>query len=217
MQIDYGAISDLDFNRFRQLLLRVSGIRLSENKKALVCNKLGRYLRQQNFPSYSDYFDHIASRPEDELQTLVNLLTINETHFFREPGHFDFLSRAIVPELRFGPMPRIWSAACSSGEEAYSLAMVLSDSLGREDWEVVGSDINTHVLEQAARGSYPMARTDEIPREYLQRYCLRGTGDSEGRFMISPRLRERTVFQNVNLLDDFTFLGEFDLVFLVQA
>src|SRR5690606_31256449 len=128
------------------MLFDITGIHLAPAKKGMVVGRLGRRLRAHRLKSYSDDFRLLQPR-KDELQVAVDLLTTHETSFFREPRHFEFLSRTILAERRRGPL-RVWSAACSSGEEPYSVAMLLADKLGWTGWEVLGSDISTRVLER---------------------------------------------------------------------
>jgi chemotaxis protein methyltransferase CheR len=141
-------------------------------------------------------------------------LTTNETYFFREQKHFDLLRDTILPPLMNAKQVRIWSGASSSGEEVYSIAMVLADRLRNRNWELIGSDISTRVLEQARAGHYPIERTKDISRDYLSKYCLKGTGAQEGTFLIDKALRSRVQFMQVNLNTKLPALGEFDVIFL---
>ena len=208
-------ISDAEFVRFKTLAKSIAGIHLSDAKKALVCGRLSRRLTHYGLDSYGEYFKLIeAGREPGELQTALDLLTTNETYFFREPKHFDFLRQRILPERRPGAPFRIWSAASSSGEEPYTLAMILADVLGESPWEIVASDLSTRVLERAQRGVYPMERAHNIPQQYLKSYCLKGVGAQAGNFVIDRRLRARVRFLQVNLNQTLPALGEFDVVFL---
>lgn len=207
-------ISDKEFKQFQMLLREIAGISLSTAKKALVMGRLAKRLQAHQLKSYRDYFNLVTDRKhEDELQVAVDLLTTNETSFFREPSHFDFLRQVIAKEARPGRTFRVWSAASSSGEEAYSLAMVLADSLG-EAWEVVASDICTRVLERARAGQYSIERSRHIPPTYLSRYCLKGVGSQSGTFIVDLPLRDRVRFLQINLNRPLPSLGEFDVIFL---
>ena len=208
------AISDGEFEGLRRLLYREAGITLSDQKKTLVCARLGRRVTQLGLDSYAQYTRLIdGGRDPAELQTAIDLLTTNETYFFREPKHFEWL-RKVLQQAPAGRPFRIWSAACSSGEEPYSLAMVAADVLGERPWEITASDISTRVLETARRGLYPMDRAERIPRAYLERFCLRGTGAHEGQFMVSRALRARIEFRQVNLQRPFPEGAPYDLIFL---
>jgi chemotaxis protein methyltransferase CheR len=208
-------ITDAEFRQFQRFIYQAAGISMSPSKKALVVGRLARRLQKHRLTSYSEYFELLQSpgAPE-EAQIAVDLLTTNETYFFREPKHFDLLrDLASAASQRAGPF-RVWSAASSSGEEAYSIAMVLADRLPGAPWEVVGSDISSRVLEVARRGLYSRARTSQIPAEYLQRFCLKGVGPQEGTVLVDRALRSRVQFVQVNLNDSLPQLGQFDVIFL---
>lgn len=208
-------ITDQEFNQFREMIFRIAGISMSPAKKTLVAGRLAKRLKHHGLTSYKDYYSLISKKGSDgELQIAVDLLTTNETHFFREPKHFDFVRDRILPTHSKGRAFRVWSAASSSGEEPYSIAMQLADLMGDSPWEIVASDLSTQVLEKARRGLYPMQRAEEIPRHYLTRFCLKGTGAQEGSMMISKELRSRVRFLQVNLNEAFPDLGEFDVIFL---
>lgn len=208
-------ISDHEFAQFQRFIYDAAGISLSSAKKALVCGRLAKRLQHCQLASYGDYFRLLASgQSPQEVQMAVDLLTTNETYFFREPRHFDFL-RARLEAPRDASQPvRIWSAAGSSGEEAYSIAMVLEDRLPGTGWEVVASDISRRVLDRARVGHYVMERAQNIPRDYLRRFCLRGRGDQDGTLLVERSLRARVRFLQVNLNATLPQLGSFDFVFL---
>jgi chemotaxis protein methyltransferase CheR len=208
-------ISDTEFSRFQRFIYDAAGITMTPAKKALVCGRLSKRLHAHSLDSFSEYFELLSSgRAADEVQTAVDLLTTNETYFFREPKHFELL-RSLATDAAGRAQPfRVWSAASSSGEECYSIAMVLADCLGDTSWEVVGSDISKRVLQRARTGHYPLERTRHIPASYLKRFCLRGTGEQEGTLLVDRRLRQRVSFAQVNLNADLPRLGTFDIVFL---
>lgn len=209
------SLSDGEFAQFQGLLLRLAGIHLSPAKKALVCGRLGKRLRHHGLSSYGEYFRLLTGGlAPQEMQIALDLLTTNETYFFREPKHFDFLRDQILPARRPGAPFRVWSAACSSGEEPYSIAMLLSDRLGGSPWEIFASDISTRVLERAKSGHYALERARHIPPAYLKAYCRKGIGTQAGTLLVEPSLRTRVDFQQVNLNEPLPLLGEFDVVFL---
>lgn len=211
------AITDGEFSQFQALMQRVAGIHLPRSKKPLVSGRLSKRLRARAVGSFGDYYRLIVGGHDPaELQTAIELLTTNETYFFREPGHFEILAREIVPRIPSVGTFRAWSAASSTGEEAYSIAMVLMDKLGASaSWEVFGSDINGKVIEKARCATYPTARNeDAIPADYRRRYCLRGTGAMEGRLRVTADVRERVRFAQINLNSDLKATGDFDVVFL---
>ena len=208
-------ITDLEFSRFQRFIYEAAGITLSAGKKALVSGRLSKRLQAHQLSSFSDYFALLSSgRSAGEVQTAVDLLTTNETYFFREPKHFELLrSLATAAAGRTQPF-RVWSAASSTGEECYSIAMVLADCLGSAAWDVHGSDISSRVLQRARAGHYPMERARHIPPAYLKRFCLKGHGEQEGTLLVERQLRARVSFAQVNLNTDLPKLGSFDVIFL---
>jgi chemotaxis protein methyltransferase CheR len=208
-------ISREEFGRFKAWAREMAGINLSDHKHALVMGRLACRLRHHRLATYGDYFGLLHRREgAGEIQIAVDLLTTNETHFFREARHFELLQQRVIAR-HCGPRPlRVWSAACSSGEEPYSIAMTLAAGLGERPWEIVASDISTRVLDRARSGHYAMARAKTIPREHLAAYCLKGTGPQEGTFLVQEKLRNRIEFMQVNLNAALPSLGEFDAIFL---
>jgi len=208
-------ISDREFGQFQSFIYEEAGISLSSLKKAMVCGRLARRVQHHHLPNYGAYFRLLASgNAPAEVQIAIDLLTTNETYFFREPKHFDWLRR-VASASRDGRQPfRVWSAASSTGEEAFSIAMVLADCLGATPWEVLGSDVSARVLARASTGHYSMQRAAHIPEHYLKRFCLRGTGEQEGTLLITRELRERVRFCSVNLNSALPQLGSFDVIFL---
>ncbi len=206
-------LSDKEFQQFRGMIFEIAGISMSEAKKPLVSGRLAKRIRQHGLPSYGDYFS-LLMRERAELQVAVDLLTTNETYFFREPKHFNFLRERILPELGSRATVRIWSGACSTGEEPYSIAMTLAETLGNRPWKLIASDLSTRVLEKARTGVYPIADAENIPRPLLAKYCLKGVGEHAGTLMIDPALRSHMHFQQINLNTALPELGEFEVIFL---
>ncbi|UUX94544.1 protein-glutamate O-methyltransferase CheR [Aquabacterium sp. J223] len=208
-------ITDAEFQRFQRFIFDRAGITMSEAKKSLVSGRLSKRLAAHGCTSYGAYFEILREgRNAEEVQTAIDLLTTNETYFFREPRHFELLHRLANEAAARGQSMRVWSAASSSGEEAYSIAMVLADRMGDAPWEVVGTDISQRVLHKARSGHYPMERARHIPPAYLKRFCLKGTGTQQGTLLVDKALRRRVRFAQVNLNTTLPQLGSFDLVFL---
>jgi chemotaxis protein methyltransferase CheR len=208
-------ITAQEFEKFRELIFKIAGISMSPAKKTLIAGRLAKRLNLHHLPNYMTYYNMVIQKGnEAELQIAVDLLTTNETHFFREPKHFDFMRDRVLPNHPKGRALRVWSAASSTGEEPYSIAMQLADLLGDTPWEVVASDLSTQVLEKAKIGLFPMQRAEEISKNYLTRFCLRGTGTQEGSFLVSRELRSKVNFMQINLNETFPKLGEFDVIFL---
>lgn len=210
------SISRQEFDRFRQLIFDQAGITLADSKMRLVTGRLAKRLRHHGLKSYGEYLRRLAQGGlgAGEMQTMVDLLTTNETHFFRESAHFEFLQQEVLSGLTPGRGVRIWSAACSTGEEPYSLAMTCAETLGEGPWEVLGSDINTSVLAKARSGHYSMDRARGIPQPLLKRYCLKGKGSQEGTFLIIPELRRRVTFKQLNLNASLSLRQPYDVIFL---
>ena len=209
-------ISDQEFALFARLIYKIAGISLSDAKKVLLVGRLSRRLNHYELGSFGEYYRMLATGDfPDEVQTMVNLLTTNETYFFREPGHFDFLRDEILAKRNSAASFRVWSAASSSGEEAYSIAMTLAEALPNAPWEVVGSDISTKVLTKAVTGHYSLDRTDGIPQYMMRKYCLKGVRSHAGTFLIAPELRKKTSFHQINLMHPVDAdIGDFEDIFL---
>jgi chemotaxis protein methyltransferase CheR len=214
--LDTPSITDAEFAQFQRLIYQIAGISLADSKKALLVGRLGKRLKALGLKSFGDYYRYVASGADaHERQTMVDLLTTNETYFFREEAHFDFLRQVIVPQHPAGQSLNIWSGACSTGEEVYTIAMVLADTLGVNGrWTILGSDISTRVLAIAQRGQYWFDRTRGLPNEYLRKYCLKGVRSQEGSFIIDPALRRHTRFMQINLNAPLPDIGKFHVIFL---
>ncbi|PCK07125.1 MAG: SAM-dependent methyltransferase [Alteromonadaceae bacterium] len=208
-------INDTEFALFQSFIFDHAGISLSSRKKTLVSSRLNKRLRHYNLSSFQQYYDIVMSSPADgERQVATDLLTTNETYFFREPKHFDFLKDQVLQSWPRGKPMKIWSAASSTGEEVYSLSMLLDDQLNSSRWDIFGSDISHRVLETASRGLYQQLRIEGIPQAYLKKYCLKGTGEHEGLLLIANELRQRVRFAQINLQRPLPNLGSFDVIFL---
>lgn len=205
-----------EFLRFRELSRELLGIDFGPHKQSLICGRLAKRLRHFGFTSYSQYLELVMGKDgHAEMQTMIDLLTTHETYFFREPAHFDYLADEV---LAYWPKNRplaVWSAASSTGEEPYTLAMTMMDCLGdAHRWTLFASDISRDVLDTARKGVYPMARGKGIPEQYLKRYCMRGIGAADGYFKIDKTIRDKVTFDVVNLNESLAGLPEFDIIFL---
>ena len=209
-------LTDQEFTLFQRLIYKLAGISLSDAKRVLLAGRLSRRVKQYEFATFTQYYRMLATGEHpDEVQTMVDLLTTNETYFFREPKHFDYLRDEVIARHHRAACFRVWSAASSTGEEVYTLAMLLAESLPDSPWEIVGSDISSRVLEKAASGHYSLARTEGIPPSYMQKYCLKGVRSNEGTFLVAAELRKRTRFCQINLTKPIEAdIGQFDVIFL---
>jgi chemotaxis protein methyltransferase CheR len=218
------SVSPALFQKFQKLIYAETGIWLGSSKTALLCGRLFRRLRELEITSLKEYYGHV-SQPEqhEERARMIDAITTNETRFFREPRQFDFLVQTVFPrwksEAEHGPRPkrlRIWSAGCSSGEEPYTLAMLLTAHLPIEDWDVriVATDISNRVLEKASKGIYPIARASELPRDMLHTFMLRGSGVREGEMKVKVELQRMIDFRRLNLNEETNLPeGPFDAIF----
>lgn len=208
-------LSDTEFGLLQRLFYDQVGIQLPPVKRPLVCGRLSKRLAALRMGSYLQYYKHLISvQGAGELEIAIDLITTHETYFFREPQHFQYLQERILPQLRGSPSFRVWSAASSTGEEAFTLAMVLNEHRGAGPWSVVGSDVSLAVLESARKGLFSLGRGDKIPAHYLKRYCLRGRDRYEGYFLVERELRDKVEFVPGNLTKPCPELGMFDLIML---
>lgn len=208
-------LTDAEYALFQKLIYDWAGIHLTETKQALVSGRLMKRLRHFELTSFSEYLQIVRSADHaHEKQIMINLLTTNETYFFREPKHFAWLKRRLAQHPKSEPF-RLWSAACSSGQEVYSLAMVISEALNIEPWEILGSDISEKILAIAMQATYPLEQAAQINPEYLKRYCLKGVRESQGTFCIAPEVLKHIRFMHLNLIETLPArLGLFDVIFL---
>ena len=214
---EFAQLTDQEFAQFQRLIYQIAGISMADSKKVLLAGRLGKRVRALGMASFSQYYRYVTKGDDArERQTMVDLLTTNETYFFREEAHFEFLRSTIVPSHPRGESLDIWSAASSTGEEIYTIAMVLADEMGVDgNWSIFGSDIGTHVLAKAEQGQYWLDRVRGLPKDYLRKYCLKGVRSQEGSFLISPELRRHTRFMQVNLNQSLpTSIGKFHVIFL---
>ena len=208
------AYAERDFERVRRLIRARVGIALNDSKQNMVYNRLVKRLRLLGLPSFADYLALLDDAAHPEWQHFVNALTTNLSHFFREEYHFPILVEH-VRALRRTPV-RVWSAAASTGEEPYSIAIALCEAYGgfQPPASILATDIDTHVLEHAQRGVYAMERVEQISAERLKRFFLRGTGANAGHAKVRPELARLIDYRRLNLTEDGWGLeGRFDAVF----
>lgn len=206
-------LNDNEFKTIQKLIFNEVGIDLQVNKKILVQSRLLKRVLFYKLASYLEYIRLVQINEQERIE-MMNLITTNETYFFREIEHFEYLQKVIIPNHPFKKQFRLWSAAASVGAEAYSAAMLLDKTMAKSDWEVVGTDINTEVIKKARVGLYPEKWTDKIPMELKKEYCLKGRGKHEGQFLIDRKLIENMDFKVGNLMKFNEDIGEFDMIFL---
>lgn len=204
-----------EYGLYQRLMADLAGVHLAPEKRALVQGRLAKRLSHHQLRNYLEYYQLATKKgQEQELQIMLDLITTHETRFFREPAHYHFLAQKILRLWNPNQTLRMWSAACSSGEEVYSLAMVLYDYLGTNPWEIFASDISTQTLATATQAIYPIEKTKDIAPYYLSRYCRKGVRSQTGFFSIVPELKDRTKFQQINLNENLPNIGMFDCIFL---
>jgi chemotaxis protein methyltransferase CheR len=215
-------ISDDEFLLFQTLICREAGIHLAPTKKPMLVSRLMRRVHALKLASFGEYY-RCAIGDGNEMVRLLDAICTNETWFFRNPRHFSFLKDTLCPawlaEAAAGRRPRrasLWSAAASTGEEPFSLAMVLLDALPGWDLQVLASDLSSRVLERAQAATWSIERSGDIPPAYLKRYMLRGSGSQEGNMRAGADVRGIVTFRRLNLNDDTWPLdpeAKFDAVF----
>ena len=215
-QFNQQEVSSQAYQAIRDFIYQEAGIDLGAARHMLVGARLNKRLRHHQLNSLDEYVHLLRDqRNFNERQIAIDLLTTNETYFFREAEHFEVLKDQMLARHPEERLFRLWSAACSSGEEAYSIGMVLDDFFGeRVKWEIFGSDISSRIVEKAKRGLYQAHRIDAIPEAYLQKYCLMGAGDNEGFLQVDSKVRDKTRFAEINLIKPLPDVGIFDAIFL---
>lgn len=216
------AITPREYELFRALVYEQTGINLGAQKQQLLRARLGKRLRAGRFKSYRAYYEFVKSDATGaELHALIDAISTNTTHLFREKQHFEFLRRTLRqciddPAWRASNRTlRIWSAGCSSGDEPYSIAMTVDDVLaGRHDWRILATDISARVLEQARAGCYDAHRLGTVPPQFRSRYFTRDRDPKRSTLQVRAELRERITFAQLNLMDArFPFRHGFHWIF----
>ena len=217
------AVTDREFRAYQAWVLRETGIHLTDAKRQLLVGRLWRRVKDLGLPDYGAYLRLAGEGNDPEERTrLINALCTHETQFYREPRQFEYLQQVLIPRWkreaeagRRNKQIRVWSAACSSGEEPYSLGMsLLADLPAEEGWhcDILATDLSSAVLERASAGVFSMTRAAQIPEAYLKRFMLRGRGAQEGKFAVGPALRALVNFRQLNLQGTWPVLGKFDLI-----
>lgn len=211
-------ISEQDFQLLASFVQKNYGINLLQ-KKSLIENRLYSTVLSMGYKSFTDYVQHIVSnRIPADIEVMLNRLTTNYTYFMRESEHFDFFRDTILPWLaqtRKDRIMSIWSAGCSSGEEPYTISMIIKEFLGARaslwDTRVLATDISQNMLSHAARADYPEEALNNVPDAWKQRYFV--PGEAPGRFAVAPAIRSNVIFKPFNLMDPIRFRSKFDVIF----
>jgi len=206
-----------EFQELSRLAYDYAGLDLRSGKEQLVMTRLGKKLRELNLASFQEYCRHVAEdRTGEALVAMIDALTTNHTSFFREPAHFDFLRRTILPWLRQRERIGVWSAACSTGEEPYSIAISLLEEMGpeaRRKAHILATDISTRALAKARRGIYPAERFEGLAMHQLRSHLLRGEERWRGWYQVRKDVRALIEFRRVNLMESIALLGPFPVIF----
>lgn len=213
--------TDADFKSVRDLVRKNTGISLSEAKRDMVYSRLVRRLRELNLQRFSDYLALVCSDgADDELIQFTNAITTNLTSFFREGHHFEYLAETVLPELMRQNADvrkiRIWCCAASTGEEPYSIAMVVKEVIPKNsgwDVKILATDLDTNVLATAEKGIYPVDRIKDIPAHRQRRFFLKGGGKQQGHVRIRPELQQIITYKKLNLMDQWPLSGPIDIIF----
>jgi chemotaxis protein methyltransferase CheR len=210
-------MDDSEFEDFRKLIHESIGISLSLQKKQLLMTRLYRRMYQLGINSYGEYWAHVLNdETGSEMVLLLNAVSTNKTDFFRESDHFTFLKNEVYPQLQKQQTIRIWSCACSSGEEAYTIAMTLLDAfggvLGGRDAKILATDISTRMLDQAELGRYPVNQLPLIPEVMRNRYCQILPETNGEMFQVSSQLKALIRFRRLNLIQEYPLRTQFDFI-----
>lgn len=215
-------LKDIDYERISRLVYEQCGINLHEGKKELVKARLGKRLREGDFKSFGEYYRYVTTDDGTaELISMIDSLSTNLTYFFREESHFQKLRNMIKPMVktsnqgRLSEKLRIWSAGCSTGEEPYSLAMTVCESVNglSGDVKIMATDISTRVLQTADKGIFGKERLKNVPPAILKKYFQMGSGSCEGQFLIKKNIRDMVQFSRFNLMDTPPPNYRFDIIF----
>jgi chemotaxis protein methyltransferase CheR len=205
-----------EFDQIRRLAYDHFGLELRLGKEQLVSARLSKIVRALNLKSYQQYCDFLlADKSGEALTAMIDALTTNHTSFFREQEHFEFLKNKILPTLRHRARLAIWSAACSSGEEPYSIAFCLMQTLSQPELartRILATDISTRVLRIAEKGEYSAERFDNVLLQQIRNYVSK-TGSTDASFRVRPEVRNLVEFRRQNLIECFSHLGSFPLIF----
>ena len=211
--------TDKDFSFIQELVAERTGIVLSDIKRTMVYSRIARRIRDCGVSDFSEYCDLLRSGDESELVSFTNAITTNLTSFFREPHHFEYLAKTVLPELeknKTNKRIRIWSAGCSSGEEPYTIAMTVLDHFkNKPDWDIkiLASDLDFDMVERASKGVYKEERVTGLDKKHLKNYVKIGKGKQQGMVKMDQRLIDMISFKQLNLLHEWPFKGPFDFMF----
>lgn len=194
--------SDADFQRLQKMIFDLAGITLNDNKKPMAYGRLTKRLRQLGHETFKQYLDYVETSGAEETERFINAMTTNLTYFFREAHHFSILADHLLSLSPREPLT-LWSSACSTGEEPYSMAMAVIEAFGTDKppIKIIASDLDSEVLETAANGVYPLEKVQSLSPARLKAFFLRGAGAQAGFARIRPQVRQLVEFRQINLND----------------
>ncbi len=224
MRLFRAEMGDGEFKRFSALIQSEFGIKMPSSKKVLLQSRFQKRLRALGMHSYKEYCDYVFSEEgrKQERSHLIDVVTTNTTHFFREPKHWDIMNNIVLPDLwrrgigGRGQKLKLWSAGCSSGEEPYTLAMVLSEWAAKNggfDFSILGTDISREILQKAMRAVYSIDKADEISMEMKRKYVLKGKNKGNPLIKMDKCLRNKITFQRLNFMENFRLPEQQDIIF----
>lgn len=210
--------TEKDFLRVKKVVYDFAGIDLNDSKKNLVYNRLAKRIRFLDMNSFSGYLDYVEEQGEAEFVHLINAITTNLTFFFRENHHFEYLANQVIPMLleknKASKKIRIWSAGCSTGEEPYSIAIVLKEVVPQGwDARVLATDLDTNVVQTGQTGVYKIDRLKGVSDERKKRWFLKGSGAREGYVRVKPELQQIIDFGQINLMNEWPIRDAIDVIF----
>jgi len=223
-QIYNTELTDAEFNKLSAFIYKEFGIKLPYAKKIMLQSRLHKRLKALNISTFKDYLEFVFSKEgQSEIIQMINVVSTNKTDFFRESAHFDFLRQQLLPQIaqtrNLSSPLKIWSAACSSGEEVYTIAITMEEfrnqSQRKLEYSIIGSDISTQVLQIAQSATYPLNRIDVIPLELKKKYFLKSKDPDKQLVRLIPDIRKRVSFQRLNFMDSSYNIGtdKFDIIF----
>ncbi|MCX6345603.1 MAG: protein-glutamate O-methyltransferase [Armatimonadetes bacterium] len=212
-------MSDIELKKFVELIYNQCGISLNSAKKSMLSARFGKRLRALGISSYKEYYDFVTQTlgKNDELIQMIDAVTTNTTHFFREANHFSYLTEHALPNLpNSGTLLRVWSAGCSTGEEPYTLAMVLSEHYENHhgNFSILATDVSSSVLQKAKQAVYDDEMALKVPALIKRKYMMQGKGAQAGNWRVIPELRKKIKFGKLNFMDNvYGIEGKFDIIF----
>lgn len=222
-QIYKTELSDKEFSKLSSFIYQEYGIKLPPVKKIMLQSRLHKRLKALGMFSFKEYLEYVFSKKgqEEEVIQMMDVVSTNKTDFFREPTHFEYIQHSLLPQIgrnfsKINPL-KIWSAACSSGEEAYTIAITMEEYMAQDqnfDYRILGTDISTKVLQTAYNATYPIDRIDIIPIQLKKKYFLKSKDIANPRVRLTPNIRKKVSFDRLNFMDStYSIPGEFDIIF----